>query len=108
MVINKRTLIVVGSSTAIGFLGDVLTYSVAAKKDGAFKVVIPKGKDLISVLVLGIIGGFVIDYALKQIEESLKTAQEKALDELVSTEKEKIELQEGGFANKKPTSIIWV
>jgi hypothetical protein len=108
MVINKRTLIVVGSSTAIGFLGDVLTYSVAAKKDGAFKVTIPKGKDLLSVLALGIIGGFVIDYALKQIEESLKSPQEKELDNLVASEKQKIELQAGGFANKKPTAIIWV
>jgi hypothetical protein len=107
MVINKRTLIVVGSSTAIGFLGDVLTYSVAAKKDGAFKITIPKGKDLVSVLVLGIIGGFVIDYALKQIEESLKTPQEKALDALVSSEKERIQLEAGGFVGKKPTSIIW-
>jgi hypothetical protein len=108
MVINKRTLIVVGSSTAIGFLGDVLTYSVAAKKDNKFKFVIPKGKDLVSVLALGIIGGFVIDYALKQIEESLKTPQERALDKLVATEKEKIQLQAGGFSDKKPTGIIWI
>jgi hypothetical protein len=107
MVINKRTLIVVGSSTAIGFLGDVLTYSVAAKKDGVFKVTIPKGKDLISVLVLGIIGGFVIDYALKQIEESLKTPQEKALDALVASEKERVQLEAGGFIGKRPTGIIW-
>jgi hypothetical protein len=107
MVINKRTLIVVGSSTAIGFLGDVLTYSVAAKKDGAFKVTIPKGKDLISVLALGIIGGFVIDYALKQIEESLKTPQEKALDALVASEKERVQLEAGGFIGKRPTGIIW-
>jgi hypothetical protein len=108
MVINKRTVIVVGASTAIGFLGDVLTYSVAAKKDGVFKVTIPKGKDLVSVLVLGIIGGFIIDYALKQIEESLKTPQEKALDDLVASEKQKIELQAGGFTDKRPTGIIWV
>jgi hypothetical protein len=108
MVINKRTVIVVGASTAIGFLGDVLTYSVAAKKDGVFKVTIPKGKDLISVLALGILGGFIIDYALKQIEESLKTPQEKALDDLVASEKQKIELQAGGFTDKRPTGIIWV
>ena len=106
MVINKRTLIVVGSSTAIGFLGDVLTYSVAAKKD-KFRIVIPKGKDLASVLALGIIGGFVIDYALKLIEESLKTPQERALDALVQEEKGKLE--KGIFTNdKKPTQIIWV
>lgn len=106
--INKRTLIVVGSSTAIGFLGDVLTYSVAAKKDGAFKVVLPKGKDLISVLALGIIGGFIIDYALKQIEESLKTPQEKKLDLLVAAEKEKLQSKSEAFANKNPAQIIWL
>ena len=105
MRVNKRTIIVVGASTAIGFLGDVLTYSVAAKKEGSFKVVIPKGKDLVSVLALGILGGFIIDYALKQIEESLKTPQEKALDELVNVEKQKLET--GGFIGKKPTQIIW-
>jgi len=105
MVINKRTIIVVGASTAIGFLGDVLTYSVAAKKDGKFKVVIPKGKDLISVLALGILGGFVIDYGLKQIEESLKTPQERELDKLV--ENEKVKLEKGGFASQKPIQIVW-
>jgi hypothetical protein len=104
MIINKRTIIVVGASTAIGFLGDVLTYSVAAKKE-KFKIVLPKGKDLVSVLALGIIGGFIIDYALKQIEESLKTPQERELDKLVQSEKQKLET--GGFLGKRPTSIIW-
>lgn len=105
MILNKRTIIVVGASTAIGFLGDVLTYSVAAKNTGTFKIVIPKGKDLAAVLFLGIIGGFVIDYALKQIEESLKTAQEKELDKLLEGEKKKISL--GNFLNKKPREVIW-
>jgi hypothetical protein len=59
------------------------------------------------VLVLGIIGGFVIDYALKQIEESLKTPQEKALDKLLTSEKERIQLQSGFYINKNPISIIW-
>lgn len=104
MKINKRTIIVVGASTAIGFLGDVLTYSVAAKKE-KFTIVLPKGKDLVSVLALGIIGGFIIDYALKQIEESLKTPQERELDKLVQSEKQKLET--GGFLGKRPTSIIW-
>ena len=104
MIINKRTIIVVGASTAIGFLGDVLTYSVAAKKE-KFKIILPKGKDLVSVLALGIFGGFIIDYALKQIEESLKTPQERELDKLVQSEKQKLET--GGFVGKRPTSIIW-
>ncbi len=30
--LDKRTVIVVGASTVIGFFGDVLTYSLAASK----------------------------------------------------------------------------
>ena len=103
--INKRTLIVVGSSTAIGFLGDVMTYSVAASKGSKFRFIVPKGKELASVLFLGVVGGFVIDYALKQIELSLKTKQERLLDTLV--EQEKAKLESGVNINKNPTGVIW-
>jgi len=105
MSLNKRTLIVVGASTAIGFLGDVMTYSVAASKGGKFQFVVPKGKELASVLFLGIVGGFVIDYALKQIEQSLKTKQERLLDALIDEEKAK--LDSGININKNPTGVIW-
>jgi hypothetical protein len=103
---NKRTLIVVGASTAIGFLGDVMTYSVAASKGQAgFKFVIPKGKDLASVLLLGIVGGFIIDWSLKKIEESLKTDEEVKLDDLVEKEYERIE--SGELFNKTPQRVVW-
>ncbi|MBM3201318.1 MAG: hypothetical protein FJZ56_02795 [Chlamydiae bacterium] len=104
---DKRTLIVVGSSTAIGFIGDVATYSVAASKDGTgkFKIVFPKGKDLVAVLFLGVVGGFVIDYSLKIIEESMKTKEEKLLDNLFGEEKRK--LAEGRIVGKTPTGVIW-
>ena len=104
---DKRTLIVVGSSTAIGFLGDVATYSVAAKGgDGKFKIVIPKGKDLAAVLFLGIVGGFVIDYSLKLIENAMKTDEEKLLDQLFGEEKRK--LAEGRIVGgRKPQEVIW-
>jgi len=103
---NKRTIIVVGASTAIGFLGDVMTYSVAASKGGEkFRFVVPKGKDLASVLLLGIVGGFIIDWTLKQIEESLKTDEERKLDELVRIEKDKIE--KGQIFGKTPQQVIW-
>lgn len=103
---EKRTLIVVGASTAIGFLGDVATYSVAASKGGSgFRVVLPKGKDLAAVLFLGIVGGFVIDYALKKIEDSLKTNEEKLLDELFAKEKRKLTL--AATIGKRPTEVIW-
>lgn len=103
---NKRTLIVVGASTAIGFLGDVATYSVAASKGGAFRIVFPKGKELVSVLLLGIVGGFILDYGVKLIEENVKSQEEKELDKLVSGEKEKI--YSGIIRNLKPTKVEWV
>lgn len=105
---EKRTLIVVGASTAIGFLGDVATYSVAASKNSGatgFKIVVPKGKDLAAVLFLGVVGGFVIDYSLKLIEEAMKTREEKLLDELFGEEKRK--LAEGKLIGRKPTNVIW-
>ena len=105
MAINTRTLIVVGASTIIGFIGDVATYSVAASKGTAFKVVVPKGKDLISVLVLGIIGGFIIDYACKKIEDLVKPDEEVLLDALVIEEKNKIE--KGIIKNKNPKEVVW-
>lgn len=103
---DKRTIIVVGASTAIGFVGDVATYSVAASKGGgAFRLVVPKGKDLAAVLFLGIVGGFVIDYSLKLIEDAMKTPEEKLLDNLFGEEKRK--LAQGKIIGKKPTSVIW-
>lgn len=103
---DKRTLIVVGASTAIGFVGDVATYSVAAQKGGGgFKLVIPKGKDLAAVLFLGIVGGFVIDYSLKLIEDAMKTKEEKLLDELFGEEKRK--LAQGQLLGKRPTNVVW-
>lgn len=103
---DKMTIIVVGASTAIGFVGDVATYSVAASKGGgAFRIVVPKGKDLAAVLFLGIVGGFVIDYSLKLIEDAMKTPEEKLLDNLFGEEKRK--LAQGQIIGKKPTSVIW-
>jgi len=102
---NSRTLIVVGASTAIGFLGDVMTYSVAASKGAKFRFIIPKGKELGSVLFLGIVGGFIIDYAVKQIEQSLKTKEEKLLEALLGEEEKK--LRTGKYKNKNPLEVIW-
>ena len=103
--ISSRTLVLVGTSTAVGFLGDVATYSVAASKGGAFRIVVPKGKELASVLLLGIVGGFILDYAAKLVEDSLKNPEERALDALVGKEKEKI--YSGQIKNQTPTQISW-
>ncbi len=100
MVFNKRTLTMITLSTAIGFVGDVATYST-----GKGKFSIPRGKELITVLALGIIGGFIIDYGMNMIDNALKTKEEKLLDDLVSKEKSKIE--SGIIKNKIPEEIIW-
>ena len=103
--LNKKTAIIIGASTAVGFIGDVMTYSVAASKGGKFRIAVPKGRDLVNVLVLGIVGGFILDYALKGIENALKTKEEKLLDDLV--EKEKVKIEQGQIVNKNPREIIW-
>lgn len=104
--ISQRTLIVVGASTAVGFLGDVATYSVAASKGQSFRIVVPKGKELFQVLLLGVIGGFLLDYAAKLVEDAVKTPEERALDNLVAGEKEKI--YAGQILNQTPTKVDWV
>ncbi len=101
---QQRTIIVVGASTAVGFLGDVLTFSVAASRGGSFKVVMPKGKELVTVLLLGVVGGFAIDLVLKYIEEALKNEEEKILDKVIALEKERI--YTGAVLGKKP-SVLW-
>lgn len=103
---TKRTLIVVGASTAIGFLGDIMTYSVAASKGGPMRVVSPRGKELLAVILLGIVGGFIIDYTLKAIEHSLKSEEELSLDDLVEKERKKIIL--GEIKNEIPSKVLWV
>lgn len=86
----KKTAIVVGSATAIGFIGDVIMYSVGKSEGGKFKVSFPQGKDLAQVLIIGIITGFVIDVAMKAILQSQKVDAEKNLDKLVEAEVNRI------------------
>lgn len=88
----KRTMIVVGCSTAIGFLGDVVMFSIgtSASEGGKFKVSVPKGMALVQVLVLGIVTGFIVDAAMQAIIESQKVFAEKNLDKLVEREVNRI------------------
>lgn len=105
MSLNKNTLIIIAASTAIGFVGDVLTYSLGESRGGKFKIFVPKGKALVQLLALGIVSGFVIDFAVKGIVDSLKSAEEKKLDKLVSDELQRI--RTGEVAGKDPKQILW-
>jgi membrane protease YdiL (CAAX protease family) len=87
----QKTAIVVGSATIIGFLGDVVMYSVGASQGtGKFKIAVPKGMALVQVLIIGVITGFIIDAVMRYILESQKVDAEKNLDKLVENEVNKI------------------
>lgn len=101
----KKTIIIVGASTAIGFLGDVIMYSVALSKGSKFKVHFPKGKDLMQVVAVGFITGVIVDAAVNFIIESQKKPQEKLLDKLVKADIERIE--KGELKTPGPVAIKW-
>ena len=102
---NSRTIITVGASTTVGFVGDLLMYSLAASKGGKFKIEFPRGKELFNVILLGVVGGIVLDYTLGKIEYGLKTKEERELDKLVDREVEKI--YEGTLRDKNPIEVVW-
>jgi len=102
---TKRTIVIVGSSTIIGFLGDVITYSIASSKGEKFRIHFPKGKDLLQVIAFGIVTGFIADYITNKIIESQKLPQEKLLDKLV--EKDISDIYEGKLKANNPVKINW-
>lgn len=102
---TKRTIVIVGSSTIIGFLGDVITYSIASSKGEKFRIHFPKGKDLAQVIVFGIVTGFIADYITNQIIESQKLPQEKELEKLAQADINAI--YEGKLKATKPIKINW-
>jgi hypothetical protein len=103
MEIDKKTVTVIVASTAIGYLGDVLTYSLG--QPGKFKLTFPKGKEALQLLGLGLVSGLVIDYTVKKIEQSLQTEGEKKLQALLEIEKKR--LAAGERKNQEPVAIVW-
>ena len=102
---TKKTLIIVGASTMIGFLGDVIMYSLATSKGQNFKVNFPKGKALAQVIVVGFMTGVIVDYAVNVIIESQKSESEKSLDKIAKEDLKKIE--SGTLQGKLANKIIW-
>lgn len=103
----KKTIIIVGSSTVIGFLGDAIMYSLATSKakGTGFKLQFPTGKALLQVIVVGFVTGIIVDAVVNTIVESQKSNPEKALDLLVKADIEKIET--GQLKTSGPTKITW-
>lgn len=104
---TKKTIIIVGASTAIGFIGDALMYSLAASNanGGKFKFELPKGKALAQVLVLGFVTGLIVDYTVNMIIESQKTISEKSLDKIAKEDLRKIET--GAIPGRVASKIVW-
>jgi hypothetical protein len=105
MAFDKQTLIVIGASTAIGFLGDCMIYSLAASKGGKFKLAVPKGMEAFKLLALGVATGFVVDFAIKKISYAIMQEQERDLIAVAEKEREKI--RTGEVAGLKPLSVNW-
>lgn len=103
---NRNKLIIIGASTAIGFVGDITMYSIAASQGQKFRIHMPKGKALLQVVVIGIITGVLIDVALNKIIQSIALEEEKELDRLVKEEKSRI--YAGEIRGLSPQKVIWV
>ncbi|MBM3201317.1 MAG: hypothetical protein FJZ56_02790 [Chlamydiae bacterium] len=107
---QTRQIFVVTTTTAIGFLGNVLSYSLKLPSNRKhsitdFKFVFPKGVELFYVLSIGFVAGLVINKSLQKIENNFKTKEEKLLEEATAIETEKA--LAGVVLGKTPV-ITWV
>jgi len=103
---QKSKAIIIATSTTIGFIGDVTMYSIAASKGKKFSLHLPKGKELLQVVLIGAITGVIIDLVMNKIMQSVAPVEEKELDKLVKAEKQKI--YTGKIRNQSPQQIIWI
>lgn len=101
---TAKTAMVIGVSTGVGFLGDVLMFSLAKSKGGKFRLHFPKGMELVQVLILGAITGVAIDFVVRQVENAVKDDVEKKIEQIAEQEKEKYYAgQVGGL----PIAMRW-
>jgi len=106
MDIGRRDIFVVGTTTAIGFVGNVVSYSVKLPKSKGerFGFSFPRGLELTYVLLTGFVAGIVINKVLGLIEDSLKTKEEILLDEAYAEAKRRA--QKGDVSGRSPI-IDW-
>ncbi len=105
MKIDSRTAITITASLVIGFVGDVIIYSLSQSKGKKFSIHIPRGGDLAKLLVLGFATGLVLDIAVKQVQVAVMTEEEKKLQKLVAQENELI--LKGERRGKNPQKVLW-
>lgn len=106
---QKREILVVGSTTLIGLASNIASYSLKlpTTKENAlgFRFVLPKGIELTYVLITGIVAGIIVNKVLSYVESSVKTKEEKLLDETYYSNLEKA--KEGTVKDKNPL-IDWI
>ena len=90
MAFDKKSLMVISASVAVGFLGDVIIYSLAESKGKKFGIHFPKGVELVKLLALGIVTGIIIDFAVNKLAYAVMSKEERELLALIDKEKDKI------------------
>lgn len=106
MEIKKRDVIVIGATTGIGLLTNVLSYSVKLPKakGETFGFALPKGLELTYVLLTSFVAGVIVNKMLVTIEDSVKTKEEKLLEKAYADAVKKA--KEGEVRDKNPM-IQW-
>jgi hypothetical protein len=100
MEISAKKVSMVGVVLAVGFVGDVLTYSLAESKGKPFGIHIPRGWALFNLVALGVATGLLLDPAVELIQQMIRSKEEKELVKLVEKEQQKID--KGLVKNKIP------
>jgi len=103
---QRNQAVIIGTSTLIGFVGDVAMYSIAASKGKKFKIHFPEGKALLQVVAIGFLTGVIIDLVMNKVIDNLKLEEEKQLDKLVKNEKQRI--YAGEIKGQTPKQVLWV
>ena len=92
-------------TSVIAISADIVMYSIGASSGKSLRIHIPKGRELIIVLVVAIITGLIVDFIAHKVIESQKTEQEKALEKLKEADLEKLDA--GELKTAGPIKIIW-
>lgn len=106
MKLSAKTAAIVGATLAVGFVGDVLTYSLAESKGKPFRIHFPHGWALVNLIALGVATGLVLDPAVEMIQQMIRNKQEKDLVKLM--EQEQLKIEEGKVKDKKPEEVVWI
>jgi hypothetical protein len=107
MELTKKTAAMVATTTIVAGMADIIIYSIgtAKQRGGGFKLYMPKTKDLLQILAIGLAMGVAIDFISGKLEDLLMTPEEKELRNLIESEVKLI--NKGERKNQEPVQIAW-